>query len=474
MSRQIRIVQSSVALLSAIFFLTSACGGGKSTGGSRGTPDGGTPTPTPMPVVSDCSNLGAPGVWEAMSFNFVNKGSPFTLATDPLNAGVVYVGTNSEGIFKTTDCGSHWVKINTGQLGASLDPAPWSKASMNWTLVVSPKDSTIYTNSGYGASGLYKSKNGGMDWSSLFPADMSALTGNGNVEKLTIDPTNPDHLLASFHSPCSITAYNPSMSPGVQTVAYTFPDPNDSSKTVHYPLPAGAVLGGTNVSDGWGCMLESLSAGESINGQPAWTVTTCALPWQQADGVGQTMYDSKVWFYGVYGYGGVYRTATGGVSPDGSSPAWQKVTDDTSLNGGALGGVYITDDRKTLYTGNYAFRQSTVVGNDIGTVWQSLTGAFDFSMSGLNGSIPMQQIGNHLIASAVTNGSNSKFFISPIPVVASSNGNPIGSFEPLPGFATATAFAHSAISLSYDSAHHVLYAVSGEGVMRYVVPSSIY
>jgi hypothetical protein len=82
-----------------------------------------------------------------------------------------------------------------------------------------------------------------------------------------------------------------------------------------------------------------------------------------------------------------------------------------------------------------------------------LTGAFDFSMTGLNGSIPMQQIGNHLIASAVTNGLNSKFFISPIPVVASSNRNPIRIFEPLPGFATATAFTHSAISLSYDSAH---------------------
>ncbi len=60
---------------------------------------------------------------------------PTLFVLDPSHPGTVYLGTSSLGIWKSTDCGSTWVHINTGQNGAVLD------AGRNWTMVVVPTNS---------------------------------------------------------------------------------------------------------------------------------------------------------------------------------------------------------------------------------------------------------------------------------------------------------------------------------------------
>ena len=40
---------------------------------------------------------------------------------DPTNSGTVYLGTSSLGIWKTTNCGSSWVHINTGNYGTDVN-----------------------------------------------------------------------------------------------------------------------------------------------------------------------------------------------------------------------------------------------------------------------------------------------------------------------------------------------------------------
>ena len=133
---------------------------------------------------------------------------------DPNSAGIIYLGTSSLGIWKSTDCGSTWAHIDTGTNGSVLD------AGRNWTMVIDPTNSQVlYTVAGYGQGGLYKSTNGGVDWTQVLTQNVLNVTGasscastnnvqpcGGNaafMEKVTMDPTNNLHLLAGFHADCT-------------------------------------------------------------------------------------------------------------------------------------------------------------------------------------------------------------------------------------------------------------------------------
>jgi hypothetical protein len=73
-------------------------------------------------------------------------------------------------------------------------------------IVIDPVDSRVmYTESGYGAEGLWKSTNGGVDWDQLLTADTEiAQTVQYNfVQNHTLDPADNQHLVITFHADCS-------------------------------------------------------------------------------------------------------------------------------------------------------------------------------------------------------------------------------------------------------------------------------
>jgi photosystem II stability/assembly factor-like uncharacterized protein len=118
---------------------------------------------------------------------------------DPSNTATLYLGTCSQGIWKTTDCGATWVHINTGALGKDLD------IGRNWTMAIDPVDPRIlYANSGYGAVGLFKSINGGVDWKQLFPEDseFARTVDRTFVEFIAMNPSDHLHLVVSTHAEC--------------------------------------------------------------------------------------------------------------------------------------------------------------------------------------------------------------------------------------------------------------------------------
>ena len=120
------------------------------------------------------------------------------MASDPNTAGTVYLGTDALGFWKTKDCGATWLKIDTGAHQQEID------SGRNWTIVIDPSNSQIlYTTPGYGAEGLYKSVNGGVDWQQMFTADIvPSLPYGGFIETIAMDPTNTQHLVVSFHIDC--------------------------------------------------------------------------------------------------------------------------------------------------------------------------------------------------------------------------------------------------------------------------------
>ena len=111
-----------------------------------------------------------------------------------------YVGTDNRGIFKSTNCGADWVKINTGKGAAVLD------GGTLYTVELDPTDpNLIYAASLYSSdSSLYQSKNGGVDFEPLFPpGSLVAETVEYNFfQSMGMDPSDHRHVVVTFHANC--------------------------------------------------------------------------------------------------------------------------------------------------------------------------------------------------------------------------------------------------------------------------------
>ena len=164
---------------------------------------GDTAPDAPVRVVGSCAGLGAVDAWEDITPKGVDRThglGVLTITSDPLHAGTILIGTDNQGVWKSTDCGSTWSKINTGKNGEKLD------TGSTWTVMIDPFDSNvIYAASLYGPDpSLQKSTNGGVDWESLSPPDSLVAT---HVEfnffqALSIDPDDHLHLVVSYHADC--------------------------------------------------------------------------------------------------------------------------------------------------------------------------------------------------------------------------------------------------------------------------------
>jgi hypothetical protein len=197
--------------------------GGAQTGGTTGT--GGTHT------VGQCNGLAATGQWENITppgviLEGAFKGTVAVLL-DPQNAGTLFTTTYGSGIWKTTDCGATWKKVNTGRNGDKLD------AGSVWSSALDPVDpQALYALSGYGASGLWKSTNGGVDWDDVLTPGLGM---PGFVARVVLDPTNHKHVFINFHDNC--TAGHSPVCFGEST------DGGTTWKVIDFP---------TQIKSGWG------------------------------------------------------------------------------------------------------------------------------------------------------------------------------------------------------------------------------
>jgi hypothetical protein len=160
-------------------------------------------TPKAPVQVGACNGLGA--VDQTQDIMPPGASGALTVTTD--DQGVVYLGTDHTGIFKSTDCGATWTKINTGRNAGVID------SGLNWTLIVNPGNPQVmYSNALYGTSlGLYRSSNGGKDWDSLFPAggNVATTVDGAFFQQASLDPQDPRHILVTFHTNC-LGQYAPS------------------------------------------------------------------------------------------------------------------------------------------------------------------------------------------------------------------------------------------------------------------------
>lgn len=196
--------------ISALVFASVACSSSSSSDDER--PGGGNQN-LPPPQVNDCNALGVEGVFEEITPPEVKagigtkqadgqtRGGTFAMAVDPVNQGTLYVGTLFQKLWKSTDCGSSWTAIATGTSASDVN------RGMNWTLAVDPVDpNVVYTNSGYGSNGLFKSTDGGVNfediWSGASQPELGKSFQYNFANVVAIDPDDHEHVLLTFHEQC--------------------------------------------------------------------------------------------------------------------------------------------------------------------------------------------------------------------------------------------------------------------------------
>ena len=120
------------------------------------------------------------------------------LAIDPRTPATVYAGTYSDGVSKTTNGGTIWNPINNG-----LPIDPWGKTDLGALAIDPSNPNVIYAsvevnipNSFAYFPAIFKSTNGGANWSQIF----NGLSVIYSLTSLVIDPVNPNTIYAAGYN----------------------------------------------------------------------------------------------------------------------------------------------------------------------------------------------------------------------------------------------------------------------------------
>lgn len=122
------------------------------------------------------------GISWAPSWTGMGPVKVWGLATGESTPALVFAGTYGDGFFKSVDFGLTWTAL----------PAPDQYVR---AVAVDPADSSIVYAGGYyedsGQGGIHKSTDGGWTWTAA-----NAGLGNLSIWSITIDPGDPEHLVA--------------------------------------------------------------------------------------------------------------------------------------------------------------------------------------------------------------------------------------------------------------------------------------
>jgi hypothetical protein len=118
----------------------------------------------------------------------------------------LYATVWNGGVWKSTDCGATWMKVNTGANAATID----SGVQFVLRLDAGATD-TLYSENWLGTNlGFFKCSDG-MNFSALYDAGSVVAKGvqaQGFGNDIRFDPNDHQHLLINFHADCS-APYNP-------------------------------------------------------------------------------------------------------------------------------------------------------------------------------------------------------------------------------------------------------------------------
>ncbi len=167
----------------------------------------GSPTSTTMPTAIPTA---IPLAWSRLNSGlFQSRDTITAIVFDPTDAGIIYVGTENSGIYKSIDGGLSWRPSHTGLIRAAI-----------YGMAIDPENpETVYATGDVGV--LYISRNGGETWSFI---DITGEPEAGACapSTISIDPNDSNHLLwssgcsAFFDSEDGGTIWSPITSPDAE------------------------------------------------------------------------------------------------------------------------------------------------------------------------------------------------------------------------------------------------------------------
>ncbi|MGH7712370.1 MAG: WD40/YVTN/BNR-like repeat-containing protein, partial [Gemmatimonadaceae bacterium] len=154
---------------------------------------GGVAQPRPRPPASVSSDSTRRADFTAETFAgirarsigpAVTSGRVMSIAVHPNNAGIIYVGTASGGLWKTTNGGASWTPImdreGSYSIGwVTLDP---NNPNVVW---VGTGERNSQRSVAYG-DGVYKSEDGGRSWKNV------GLKSSEHIGRIVVHPKNSD------------------------------------------------------------------------------------------------------------------------------------------------------------------------------------------------------------------------------------------------------------------------------------------
>jgi photosystem II stability/assembly factor-like uncharacterized protein len=132
--------------------------------------------------------------WRVMNRGFtpdkrgLSEGSVGAFTINPKRPQTLYAGAG-HGVFKTTDGAQRWRAVNNGLIQEG--PGAGSLYLVGSLAIDPQKPGSLYVGT-YSSPGLFKTTNGGRNWSAIGPP------GKGNVLALALDPTDSSTVYAGM------------------------------------------------------------------------------------------------------------------------------------------------------------------------------------------------------------------------------------------------------------------------------------
>jgi photosystem II stability/assembly factor-like uncharacterized protein len=284
------------------------------------------PAPSTMPAET-FSGLRARSIGPA-----VTSGRVMTIAVDPSNKAVIYIGAASGGVWKSVNGGASWQPVFDSQ----------GSFSIGWVSIDARHPNVVWVGTGernaqrsvaYG-DGVYKSEDGGGSWTNV------GLRSSEHIGRIVIDPKDSDTVY--------VAAQGPLWSPGGDRGLYKTADGGKTwiqvlklsentgvSDVVLDPRNPDVIVASayqrrrhffTLIDGGPECAIH-----RSTDGGKTWRKVGTGLPDDELGRIGLAIspVNPEVLYANVEaanGHGGIFRSADNGVT-------WQKRMD---YNGGAM------------------------------------------------------------------------------------------------------------------------------------------
>ena len=122
----------------------------------------------------------------------INTGGRITdVAISPDNDDILYVGTATGGIFKTTDRGDNWTPIFDAVVKPSIGNIAIAPSNSQRIYVGTGEANGSATDGAYFGDGIYRSDDGGDTWNNM------GLEESNHIGRIIIDPTDPDRVFVA-------------------------------------------------------------------------------------------------------------------------------------------------------------------------------------------------------------------------------------------------------------------------------------